>query len=239
MIGWVDGWDSVWQWLLLLLLQEDHLNMATSLQHTSLHEPEPRSNPGGATIGDKFFIYRGRLESFEGDPPYSRASHVDVFAMRPAKWSTVQTTGQQPPSLRCFACVAIGHRIYYFGGYDNLLFSNALHEFDSIASHWRALDSANPDAAPMAKMSSAIIAVDDKTLCTLGGYGMPTGQPPAGSRFVSSSVFGDGHGRTNEMHLYSLRSSKTSCDWDHYNYLVMMVTPAVMIGVHEHWGSWL
>ncbi len=185
--------------------------MATSLQHTSFHEPEPRSGAGGATIGDKFFIYRGILESFVGDPPY-RASHVDVFAMRLAKWSTVQTTGQHPPSLWGFACAAIGHRIYYFGGYDGTSFSNALHEFDSIASHWRALDSANPDAAPMAKTNSAIIAVDDETLCTLGGFGMPTGRPPAGSRFVPSSVSRDGRGYTSEIHLYSLRSSK---NWYH------------------------
>ncbi len=212
--------------------------MATSLQHTSFHEPEPRRSAGGATIGDKFFIYRGNLKSFEGDLPYPRASHVHVFAMRLAKWSTVQTTGQHPPSLWGFACVAIGHRIYYFGGYDGTMtsFTNALHEFDSIASHWRALDSANPDAAPMAKMSSAVIAVDDETLCTLGGFGMPTGRPPAGSRFVPSSAYRDGRGRTNEIHLYSLRSSK---NWYHYVLSLLMVTPAVMICVHGHCGSWL
>ncbi len=210
--------------------------MATSLQHTSFHEPEPRSWAGGdTTIGDKFFIYRGILESFEADPPYPRASHVDVFAMRLAKWSAVQTTGQHPPSLWGFACVAIGHRIYYFGGSDGTLYSNALHEFDSIASHWRALDSANPDAAPMAKRDSAIIAVDDETLCTLGGFGMPNGRPPAGFRFVRSSARSDGRGHTNEIHLYSLRLSK---NWHHY---VLMVIPAVMIhvGVTCTWTLWV
>ncbi len=175
--------------------------MATSLQ---FHEPEPRTGAGGALVDDKFFVYQGLLESFTGGPPYPQASHIEVFATRSTKWSKVPTTGQHPTSLWGFACVAIGHRIYYYGGRDGKSYSNALHEFDTICDNWKALVSANPRSAPMAKAYSAMIAIDNDTLCTIGGVGLPSGRLPPGAAFVP--LLSDGSGQTNELHLYSMKS---------------------------------
>ena len=179
--------------------------MAGSARKTNFYEPEPRRRACGTNVGNRFFTYRGRLQSFKLLNTFPRLPHVEIFnTAESAQWTQRTTTGTNPPGLWGIACTAIGHLLYTYGGWTGSGFSGALNELDASTLNWRELTPLNPSEGPMRKASCGMISINDKTLCIVAGYGIPNATIQPGSQFVKDSRYTDGRGYTNELHTYNL-----------------------------------
>lgn len=182
-------------------------NQQLPQQHYSMfHQPEARNNSASVVIADELFVFRGFLKSYKLGGANPELNHIDVFSVGSSKWSKITPTGTPPPALWGQACAAIRDKIYYYGGFDGLSFSNALHELNTAFSCWTEVQVMNRNEGPMPKSEAAMISIDAQTLLLIGGLGIPTGSPPPGSKFTMHSKFSDGSGFMNEMHLFDFQT---------------------------------
>ena len=169
-------------------------------------EPEPRMDACSAMVDNEFIAYGGWLQSYRGLRQWPPLHHVEVFNCNLSQWSQRRTTGTPPPPLQGSACVCIGQLLYMFGGWTGHSYTNILFEFSVATVHWRELLPVNPKEGPMPKDSCRIINTNSTTLCVVGGYGIPTGSPQPGSKFVQDKKFKDGVGWSNEIHCFDIPS---------------------------------
>jgi len=57
---------------------------------------------------------------------------------------------------------------------------------------------------PMKKIGAGMIVYDDKVL-VFGGHGVRGKIIQPGSEFAKNEKFADGHGKTNELHVFDLK----------------------------------
>ena len=169
-------------------------------------EPEPRMNACSSMVENEFIAYGGWLQSYRGLRQWPPLHHVEVFNCSLSQWSQRRTTGTLPPPLEGSACVCIGQLVYMFGGWTGHSYTNTLFNFSVATAHWRELLPVNPKEGPMPKSNCGIINTTDTMICMIGGYGIPTGSPQPGSKFVQDRQYKDGRGWSNEIHCFDIPS---------------------------------
>ena len=129
-------------------------------------------------------------------------------------WGSARATGELPPGLYHGACTAAGEELFYYGGFEGLhgnIRSSALSRFTPATHTWSQLCKGSMDG-PMAKTECGMISCGEGQLCVFAGHGLPTGPVQPGSTLIKNTLYTDGRGWTNELHLYDINGG-TSCNF--------------------------
>ena len=180
---------------------------------------EARWGASGAVVGKRLYVYRGFLESHKGKKSgeVAHSTLVDVYDWSERKWFQQETKGSGPAAVRESAWVALGKKIYTFGGFTaEEKYSNELHELEVAGPEetlrWKELASVNPAEGPLRKCSCGLVAYDAGAgggieLCAFGGYAILDDRPRA-KDFILDTKYKDGRGRTNEIHVFNVETSE-------------------------------
>ena len=149
----------------------------------------------------------GLPEVHDSEEKNSMCSVMEVCHLATGRWEQKPTTGTPPLGVRSYASVAIGNKIFYYGGDCNHgdCYHNSLHSFNVDTFHWEELSPTTPHHGPMMKWLCDMIAVQldgEDYLVVLGGIGSPsnTTTTQAGAQYSDT-----GYGTScNEIHYYKL-----------------------------------
>ncbi|CAD5315493.1 Kelch repeat type 1 [Arabidopsis suecica] len=126
--------------------------------------PGPRSSHGIAAVGDKLYSFGGEL---------TPNKHIDkdlyVFDFNTQTWSIAQPKGDAP-TVSCLGVrmVAVGTKIYIFGGRDeNRNFEN-FRSYDTVTSEWTFLTKLDEVGGPEARTFHSM-ASDENHVYVFGG----------------------------------------------------------------------
>ena len=138
------------------------------------------------------------------------SSVMEVCHLATGRWEQKPTTGTPPLGVWGYAAVAIGNRIFYYGGYCNHVgcYHNSLHSFNVDTFHWEELSPTTPHHGPMMKGYCGMIAVQldgEDYLVIIGGDGPPNTPTQAGAQYIYTVA---GRKRCNEIHYYKLSSGQ-------------------------------
>ena len=151
--------------------------------------PPPRTFPFMASVGNLAYLWGGRGDTEPGA--------VFIYSEETETWTKKRTKGQHPPAgLRNGACCIADQHFYLYGGYDGSSPHGALFRLNLADWSWKELSNCSP-IGPGKKCACGMVAYKHN-LVVIGGYycGRPS-SIQAGSSY-------DEHGRTNEVHSYSL-----------------------------------
>ena len=169
----------------------------------SLSEPSPRWGHHSAAVGGQLYVWGGRTKDFDKEKSELSVS-VHSFNQCMETWQTRATTGKHPPGLCDGACTSSGHHLYVYGGWDGSHHHDSLHQLDTDSLVWSQLPS-----GPIRKSGCGMVSYEDR-LIVFGGHGIPSGPTQPGAEFIKDSMFIDGRGRTNELHLFDMQKSKNT-----------------------------
>ncbi|CAN4110948.1 unnamed protein product [Withania somnifera] len=126
--------------------------------------PSPRESHTSTLVGgDKLVIFGG---SGEGEANYLNDLHVlDIKTMR---WSTPEVRGEMPVPRDSHSAVAIGNRLYIYGGDCGDRYQSDIDMFDMDALVWSKLDVLGP--SPGARAGHATVNFGSKVY-VIGGVG--------------------------------------------------------------------
>ena len=161
--------------------------------------------------------------------PGQEATTIGVFNPSSHSWSIHHTTGDIPTAQYSGGCVSIEHSMYCFGGLsDGPTYHNELHKLNLETFQWVKLNPKNnPSASPICKDACGFVALNKKTLCCFGGYGIGPNHFTPGSIF-SRSI---NSGWTNEFHLFDLERGTII---NHYSTLCLyMYIQCVSLSSHK------
>lgn len=77
--------------------------------------PIPRTNHSAATVGNKIYIYGGNY-STEPEEKYVVLGDLHIFNTDTLTWEQPKVTGSQPGPRTAHSLVAVGKKLYLFGG---------------------------------------------------------------------------------------------------------------------------
>ena len=168
------------------------------------YEPLPRFGHVSQSVGSKVVVQGGRTHDFSEKTQQHLTSVVEAFDPYSELWEQRQVEGDAPsPGLYHTASTSVNDDMYTFGGYDDRNLFNTLHKLDTKTRRWCQLSPQNADGAPMPKYACGMISTKD-SLVVFGGYGIPREQAEPGS-FMKDTMYTDGDGWTNELHIYHLK----------------------------------
>ena len=170
---------------------------------TKAYEPSPRYGHHVVLLGERCFLWGGRVPDFSANGRKKLASTtVEIFDCYLEVWEQQATSGVSPHGLHSGACASLSDLLYSFGGYDGASFSNSLHALDPTSLEWKELQVLNQADGPMGKAGSRMVSHSHDRLALFGGYG-PTGPTQPGVTFTRSTST-DGRGWSNELHIFSI-----------------------------------
>ena len=181
---------------------------------TKLYEPSPRFGHGTAAVVGRCYLWGGRVQDFSASGRRKLASTVEIFDPYLETWEEHPTTGVPPPGLYGGACTSLLDSLYWFGGSSHY---NSLHRLDTTTLEWREIQPLNKDDGPLRKSGCEIVSFLQDKLAVFGGYGIHTGPTQPGAMFTKNTLFTDGIGWSNELHVFNI----TEGMWALY-YLHMM-----------------
>jgi len=104
-----------------------------------------RSRPGGAVVGDSFYLVGGEIDQMIHGK--KRAKTVEIFSASTRTWTSSLTEMQVGVSNIMGSVVAIGDRIYVFGGYNGLGERiDTIQVYDISADNWGVHPTVMPEA---------------------------------------------------------------------------------------------
>ncbi len=125
--------------------------------------PRPRWAHCCVCVGGKILLWGG-IDEHRDDIP---ASVVQTLGPTSGRWGTVHTTGTAPLAVCASAAVAVGRRLYNFGG--GQPYSKDLHCMDSALMEWMKMETSNPSDGPSPKFSFGFIRRGEEELVVVGG----------------------------------------------------------------------
>lgn len=138
-----------------------------------------RSRAGGAWVGTKFYLIGGEITGG------ARGSTVEALNGPTGVWTTVSTAMPTPVSNIFGSTVAIGNKIYVFGGYDVAAARTAAVQiFDTSSSSW----SVHPTPMPVAVYGCLAVHIGGNKVLVTGG------SPAIGGGLTDTYTFDVGTG---------------------------------------------
>ena len=130
---------------------------------TKAYEPSPRCFQYAAPIGERLFLWGGRVPDFSASGRRNLASTVDIFDPYLETWKQQSTSGALPPGLYNGASASISN-LYSFGGFDGASSYNSFHTLNSTTLQWNELQVLNQAEGPMRKRGCKMVVYSqDKT----------------------------------------------------------------------------
>ena len=173
----------------------------------ALYQPSPRFYHCAAQVGERAYLWGGRIQNFRMTGQENLQSEIEMFDSFHETWSKKNVNGVAPPGLFGGACTVVSETLYHFGGDDGHSWYSTLHSLDTVTLDWRALHghTQNLTDQPMPKSGCGLVTyADAASLVLFAGCGIPNGPTQPRSRFVQSTKFSDGSGWNNEFHLFNL-----------------------------------
>ncbi|KAF8083400.1 hypothetical protein N665_0775s0002 [Sinapis alba] len=148
-------------------------------------KPRPRCSHAIAMVGDKMYSFGGELTP---NFPIDKDKDLYVFDINTRTWSIAPPNGDVP-KLPCLGVgmVAIGNKLYVFGGRDSDRNYNGFYSYDTVKSEWKLITPVDKGPEPRSFFS---MAGDDENVYVFGG--------------VSKTV------RLNTLHAYNIVDEKWS-----------------------------
>ncbi|CAA7022499.1 unnamed protein product [Microthlaspi erraticum] len=124
--------------------------------------PGPRSAHAIAVVGDKLYCFGGELTA---NIPIDKDLYV--FDLNTHTWSIAPATGDIP-HLSCIgvSMVAVGSKLYVFGGRDATRQYNGFYSYDTLTNEWKLVTPV--EEGPEAR-SFHSLASDEKNIYLFGG----------------------------------------------------------------------
>ena len=155
--------------------------------------PSPRSSPFIASDGDLAYLWGG-----DGD---TEPRAVFFYCGETEIWRRKLTKGQHPPAgLSNGACCIADLHFYLYGGYDGSSRHGALFQLNMADWSWKELSNCSP-GGPGKKSGCRMVAYKHNLVVVGGYYDERPSSKQAGSSYEEC-------GRTNEVHSYTLATSK-------------------------------
>ena len=178
--------------------------LSSLFSRTKHHEPSPRFLHDAAAVGERCYLWGGRVQDFSESGRRKLASTIEIFDPYLETWEEHPTTGVPPPGLYNGACTSLLDSLYWFGGYDGSSFYNSLHKLDPNILEWRELQPLNQADEPMRKVGCGMVSFFQDRLAVFGGYGIPTGPTQPGAMGTKNTKYTDGRGWSNELHVFNI-----------------------------------
>ena len=159
-------------------------------------EPPASSCAFTATSNGLHYLWRGR-------GPGEKTTNISVYTPTKEEWTVQATTGPPPPGLCSGGCTSIANNLFCFGGRDGSSYVNDLHKLNLETFRWSNIPSSSKNPSPICKAGCGLVSMDEQFLVCFGGYGIGPTQP--GSTFTKNIDSTDGHGWTNEFHLFDVQ----------------------------------
>ena len=173
------------------------------------YEPKPRLWHYAGAVRGELFIFAGMTADFEKTKE-TVSSTIEVFDQYLEQWRQLKTTGSPPRGLYhdggC--CVSPGGDLYVYGGNDGSTRRGGLYKLSSLK--WSQLSGELDVNGPMKKAGCRMICFSKNKVAVIGGYGPPPASLQPGASFVKDKRFTNGHGWTNEIHIFDIDKCKFS-----------------------------
>ncbi|XP_059148384.1 kelch domain-containing protein 2-like [Physella acuta] len=119
------------------------------------------------SVGNKVYIFGG-VEQGQGEEP-KETNDIIVFDLATLKWSQPQVTGTVPPPRSAASLVAVGTKLYLFGGLSHMSgWFDDIFTFDTTNNSWSILDTEG--IKPRARDKLQAVAIDSN-IYYFGGFG--------------------------------------------------------------------
>lgn len=149
------------------------------------------------------------LSGRDPSSPYTPQSTIHTLDTESKVWTKMTSRGEAtPPFTAGSSCVAIGNRIYTFGGWLRGAVNNQIHEFNIETKTWKHLEPYNTAHQPMMKNKQGMVAHGDDALLIFGGYGEPAigaSLQKGADYIIDNSSLWFSLLWTNELHLFRIR----------------------------------
>ena len=117
-------------------------------------------------------------------------------------WRKFPTIGAPPEGLYNGTATSFDHFFYTYGGDNRTSYSSSLNQLDTRSYTWTQLSSQH-ECGPMRKVGCGIIYYNN-SLIIYGGLGIRSSELQAGSQFIKNTIYKDGSGWTNEIHMFNI-----------------------------------
>lgn len=149
------------------------------------------------------------LSGRDPSSPYTPQSTIHTLDTESKVWTKMTSRGEAtPPFTAGSSCVAIGNRIYTFGGWLRGAVNNQIHEFNIETKTWKHLEPYDTAHQPMMKNKQGMVAHGDAALLIFGGYGEPAigvSLQRGADYVIDNSSLWFSLLWTNELHLFRIR----------------------------------
>ena len=146
----------------------------------------------------------------DSDEKRAFLSRVEEFHLQKGSWEQQVTSGTPPLGVCGYACVAVDSNLHYFGGWcgHDDCYHNSVHKLSSSSLQWKVLaPTTRVRRGPMKKSYCGMVAFKDGEedfLFVVGGAGPTPSSRQPGAQYEQP----DANIRTNEQHMFSLRTSE-------------------------------
>ena len=166
---------------------------------TELYEPAAREGHASSSVDGRVYVWGGLTQDSSEDA----LSSIQQFDPYLEVWSQLNTAGTPHSASDSTACTSFRGRMYMYGGYniEKDIFEGVLSCLNLNTLTWSQL---SPAGGPMRKIGCGIVHFHHDKLAVIGGHGLPTGPTQPGSTFIKNTMFTDGKGWTNEIHVFDI-----------------------------------
>ncbi|KAK7011091.1 kelch domain-containing protein 1 [Biomphalaria glabrata] len=118
-------------------------------------------------VGQKVYIFGG-VEQGQGNEP-KETNEMIVFDMNTLKWSQPDVTGMIPPPRSASSLVAVGTKLYLFGGLSHMSgWFDDIFVYDTVTNSWCILETEGNRPRARDKLQAVVI---DTNIYYFGGFG--------------------------------------------------------------------
>ncbi len=159
-------------------------------------EPLPCIYPFSAETDSLHYCWRGM-------GPNEWSNCLSVYECSTETWTMKPTTLPAHPGLGKGCSILVGRYLYVFGGANGSTYYNDMSKLDLDTLQWSKVQTTG--SQPIRKAGCGLVRVNERTLCCIGGRGFGFGPTQSGSTFIRNTIYSDGRGWTNEIHLFDLQ----------------------------------
>ena len=169
------------------------------------HQPASRWGAQTTVCRGNVYLWGGYSKGFTNKSKNQEAeAKIERFNPIEEQWELFTTRGAVPPKVNEGACASSKNHLYTYGGNTGSSDSGCLHQLDVATLTWKEI-CPHKTNGPMKKIGAGMIVFEDKVL-VFGGHGVPGKTIQPGSEFAKNEKFADGHGKTNELHVFDLKN---------------------------------